>query len=134
MSRAIVPALAASALVLLSAPAAAEQTSGEEELAGMIENRVAGEPQRCINMSRSRPLTVIDGTAIVYRSGKTVYVNRTENPDSLDDDDVLVIRKFGNGGQLCRLDQITTRDRAGGFYTGNIFLTEFVPYRLVGDD
>ena len=134
MSRLSSLAIAAAAVTLVASPASAERKSGEEKLAELIDGRVAGEPQSCINTFNSRPLTVIDDTAIVYRSGDTVYVNRTRNPESLDDDDVLVIRKFGSGSRLCRLDQITTRERTGGFYTGNIFLTDFVPYRRVGTD
>ena len=131
MSRLSSLAIAAAACSLLAAPASAEKPTGEERLAEMIDGRVPGEPQRCINTFNSRPLTVIDDTAIVYRSGDTVYVNRTRAPETLDDDDGLVIRKFGTGSRLCRLDQITTRDRTSGFYTGNIFLTDFVPYERV---
>mgnify|MGYP000091302506 CR=1 FL=1 len=127
-------ATAAAAITLVASPASAERKSGEEKLAEMIDGRVAGEPQSCINTFNSRPLTVIDDTAIVYRSGDTVYVNRTRAPQTLDNDDVLVIRKFGSGSRLCRLDQVSTRDRFNGFYTGNIFLTDFVPYRRVETD
>ena len=134
MPRLPIFAIAAAACALAAAPASAERKSGEEKLAEMIDGRVAGEPQSCINTFNSRPLTVIDDTAIVYRNGDTVYVNRTRTPDSLDDDDVLVIRKFGTGSRLCRLDQITTRDRLSGFYTGNVFLTDFVPYKRAETD
>ena len=131
MSRLSSLAIAATAVTLVASPASAERKSGEEKLAEMIDGRVAGEPQSCINTFQSRPLTVIDDTAIVYRSGDTVYVNRTRAPQTLDNDDVLVIRKFGSGSRLCRLDQVSTRDRFNGFYTGNIFLTDFVPYERV---
>ena len=127
-------ATAAAAITLVASPASAERKSGEEKLAELIDGRVAAEPQSCINTFNSRPLTVIDDTAIVYRSGDTVYVNRTRAPQTLDNDDVLVIRKFGSGSRLCRLDQVSTRDRFNGFYTGNIFLTDFVPYRRVETD
>ena len=134
MPRLPILAIAAAACALASSPASAERKSGEEKLAEMIDGRVAGEPQSCINTFNSRPLTVIDNTAIVYRNGDTVYVNRTRAPDTLDDGDVLVIRKFGTGSRLCRLDQITTRDRLSGFYTGNVFLTDFVPYKRAETD
>ena len=122
-------AVTAAAAGILSAPAtiAGDKASGEEKLAKLLEGRVAGEPDSCINTYGSAPLTIIDGTAIVYKSGNTVWVNRTEHPDSLDDGDTLVIRKF-NATSLCRQDTVTTIDRFGGFYTGNVFLTDFVPY------
>lgn len=122
-------ALAVSALALLGSPASAERKSGEERLAEMIEGRVAGEPQSCVNTFDSRPLTVLDGTAIVYESGGTVYVNRTRNPETLDEDDLLVIHRVSN--RLCRSDIVTTRSRPGLFYSGNIMLTDFVPYKRV---
>lgn len=121
------------ALAVLAMPASAEEaptpSKGEIKLAKMLEGRVAGEPERCINTFGSGNLQVIDGTALVYRQGKTLWVNRTRNPDSLDDNDYLVIRKYGNSGQLCKLDNVTTHDRTGNFFTGVVFLEDFVPYR-----
>ena len=125
--------LAASAAVtLLAAPAAAEERpKGEATFAEMLEGRVAGEPERCIRLMGSDPLTIIDGAAVVAKRGDTIWVNRTANPDSLDDDDRMTIRKF-SGSQLCRFDQVTTHSRTGNFYTGNIILRDFVPYRREG--
>lgn len=113
---------------------APEMTKGEKRLAKMLEGREAGEGKRCIRTSPSRGLTIINGTAIVYKQGKTIWVNRTRHPSSLDDDDFLVIRKFGGSDQLCRLDNVTTRDRFSQFFTGVVMLEDFVPYRLVEDD
>ncbi|NVE95158.1 hypothetical protein [Altererythrobacter lutimaris] len=125
-------AAAAFACAALSAPAAmaAEKQSGEDELAELLEGREAGEPTSCISDFRTgRNLRVIDGTALVYGRGKTIYVNRTRNPKRLDDDDVLVSRRYGS--QICRQDIITRVDRGSGFYNGNVFLAEFVPYTRV---
>ena len=130
-------ALSAAAVGLLAAPAVqaddhGEMTKGEARLAEMLEGRVAGEPQSCINTFGARGITQIDDTALVYRSGDTIWVNYTRTPESIDDGDYLVIRKF-SGSQLCRTDQIETRDRLGNFFSGVIFLEDFVPYRLPED-
>jgi len=122
------------ALAILAMPASAEEdapapSKGELKLTKMLDGRVAGEPARCINTFGGGNLQIIDGTALVYRQGKTLWVNRTRNPDSLDDNDYLVIRKYGSAGQLCRLDNVTTHDRTGNFFTGVVFLEDFVPYR-----
>lgn len=106
-----------------------EITKGEAKLAKMLEGREAGEPQDCINTFSTGNLQVIDGTALVYEQGKTLWVNRTRNPDSLDDSDYLVIKKFGSAHQLCRLDNVTTRDRGSHFFSGVVMLSDFVPYR-----
>lgn len=126
--RKIALALAASA-ALLTGPAleAKPRLSPEQRLDKLLEGRVAGAPQSCLNDFATRDMQVLDGTALVYGRGKTIWVNVPRNADSLDDDDVLVIRKFG--GQLCRLDMVTTHDRTSGFYTGFVALGDFVPYR-----
>ncbi|MGB3379702.1 MAG: hypothetical protein WBH10_02850 [Allopontixanthobacter sediminis] len=126
---------ALAALTMLAAPAAAQEdagtlTKGEVELAKLLEGRVAGEPQSCVRSLPSENINVIDGTALVVGRGKTIYVNVPQYPSSLDDDDVLLVRRF-SGSQLCRLDQIETRDRFGGFYSGNVMLNDFVPYTRV---
>ena len=130
------PNLAATAaLTMLAAPASAqdyadrELTRGEAKLAKMLDGRVAGEPERCIRTIGSRNLTQIDDTALVYKQGRTIWVNYTRTPESIDSDDIMVIRKF-DGSSLCRTDQITTVERFGGFFSGVIFLDDFIPYRL----
>ena len=131
--------VAAAALTFALAPMAQAQeaepamTKGEMRLAKLLEGRVAGQPRSCINTYGSTPLTQIDGTALVYRSGNTVWVNYTRMPDAIDDSDYLVINKLSTG-QLCRSDQITTRDRFGNFFSGVLMLDEFIPYRLPEDE
>ena len=126
-------AAAAAMTAMLAAPAVhaedREMTKGEQRLAEMLEGRVAGEPRSCISTLPSRSLTVIDETAIVYESGDTIWVNYTRNPESLDEHDYLVIKKFGASRQLCRQDNVTTRDSGSNFFSGVIMLEDFVPYR-----
>ena len=98
---------------LVAAPIEAARPSGEERLAKLIEGRNAGEPKSCITTLANRNLTIIDKTAIVYKQGKRVWVNRTAHPEDLDEDEILVIRKFGSG-QLCRTDMITSRRSTAG--------------------
>ena len=126
--RTIMAALALSALALgVTAGEAREKKTGEEKLAEMLEGRVAGDPQSCINTLRSDRMQVINDTAIVYDAGKTIWVNRTRNPQDLDWTDALVIERH-SGSRLCKLDQVTTIDRSSGFFTGVVFLEDFVPY------
>ncbi|MBX7539427.1 hypothetical protein K3178_00235 [Qipengyuania sp. GH29] len=122
---------------MLAAPAVqadepVELTKGEKRLAKMLDGRVAGEPESCIRTIGSRNLMTIDGTALVYRSGDTIWVNYTKRPEWIDDSDYLVIRRFSNSS-LCRTDQITTYSRGGNFFSGVIFLDDFIPYRTAED-
>lgn len=132
-------ATAVAALGLVATPAFAgdegekEMTKGEAKLAKLLEGRVAGEPESCITTIGSGSMTIIEDTAIVYKRGSTVWVNYTRHPESLDDDDYLVIRKYGSANRLCRLDNVTTRDRGGNFFSGVVFLEDFVPYRKAED-
>lgn len=120
--------LPVAALAMLAAPAMAEDkaANGDAELAKLLEGRVAGEPQNCVPNSMRKSSRIIDGTAIVYGSGSTIWVNYTQDPESLDKWDTMVSRQFGSS--LCRQDMVNTIDRSTGMYTGNIFLTDFIPY------
>ncbi|WP_296677282.1 hypothetical protein [Novosphingobium sp.] len=121
--------IAASLLIGGSAAQAGPRLSGEEQLAKMLQGREPGKPASCISLSESRDGTVIDKTALVYRSGGTIWVNRPQNARKLDDDDILVT--YPTGGSFCRLDRVQTVERSGNFVTGFIALGDFVPYRRV---
>ena len=107
--------------------ASAKPTKGAAQLAKLLEGRVAGEPRSCINGLPTQRSRTIDGTAYVYGSGKTIWVQRTSAPEQIDDSDTLVIVRFG-GSQLCRNDQMTTVDRVTGIFSGVVFFEDFVPY------
>ncbi|MCK0129510.1 hypothetical protein [Erythrobacter sp. F6033] len=107
--------------------AATEMTKGEKKLADILEGRVAGEPTRCIRTRPNERLRVIDDTAYVYGSGRTIYVQRTRHPDKIDRDDILVSRRF-NASQICKLDIVHTVDRSFGMFNGAVFFDDFVPY------
>ena len=127
--RHLIPALVAAAAVA-AAPAATarEKLEPEAELAKLLEGRVAGEPQKCIPLSTARSSQIIDKTAIVYKVGSTLWVNRPKGgAESLDDDDILVLRTTGS--QLCSIDTLELHDRTSRMYSGFVSLGEFVPYR-----
>lgn len=128
--RALAIALAATALVAGGAAVQAKpRLTPEQRLEKLLEGRVAGKPTSCISSFDTRDMEIIDGVALVYKSGTTLYVNKPRNPEDLDSDDILVIRPTGS--QLCRLDMVNTVDRMGHFTTGFINLGDFVPYRRV---
>lgn len=127
------------ALGLLAAPAVAQDdatdmTRGEKQLARMLDGRVAGEAERCIRTFPRARITIIDGEGIVVRTGSDVYFNRTTNPETLDDDDLLVIRRFSSDTRLCENETLETYSRGGHFFTGIVSLEEFVPYERADDD
>jgi hypothetical protein len=123
-------AIAGTALAAAPAAMAKPKLTGEEQLAKMLEGREAGKPVNCIPLSQATNTTVIEKTAIVYRIGSTLYVNRPTNADLLDDDDILVTRLYGS--QLCSVDTVQLHDRGGShMWSGFVGLREFVPYKKV---
>jgi hypothetical protein len=121
--------LCLAALLMAAAPAAARQSMqerGEAELASQLKGLVPGKPQDCVSMSRIDGSTIIDGTAIVYRSLGVTYVNRPSGAEMLREDDIPV--QYVWGSQLCRLDRLKLLDRSTRMERGFASLGEFVPY------
>ena len=125
----------AAALSCLPAVSAAEdgpqQDRGEVELAKILEGRVAGQPVKCLRQSQRDRLQVISGTALVFRDGKTIYVNRTSSPRFISNFDLPVFKPFGSN--LCQLDQVEFRDRTMLMPGPVVTLTEFIPYTEAED-
>lgn len=115
---------------LLAAPVANAQrhrATPDEKLAKLLEGRVAGKPVDCISLSRTGASQVIEGKAIVYTVGNTLYVNQPRGGgDQLDDNSILVTNTFGS--QLCSIDTVRLIDRVSFFPRGFVLLGEFVPY------
>lgn len=128
--RHLIPTLLAAAAIAAvpAASTAKERLAPEDQLAKLLEGRVAGKPQDCIPLSTTHSSQIIDKTAIVYRVGSTLWVNRPKGgAESLDDDDILVLKT--SGSQLCSIDTLELHDRASHMYSGFVSLGEFVPYR-----
>ena len=120
--------IAAALAAVPAASSAREKLAPEDQLAKLLEGRVAGQPQDCLPLTSLGSSQVIDKTAIVYRSGGTLWVNRPDGgAASLDDDDVLVLKI--SGSQLCSIDTVELRDRSSHMYSGFVSLGKFVPYR-----
>ena len=116
------------AVAVLAAPAtAARRDTPEIKLQKLIAGRVAGTPTNCISLSDTRSSEIIEGKAIVYRSGNRLYVNEPRSGASqLDRDDVLVTRTMTS--QLCSIDTVQLIDRSARLPRGFVVLGKFVPY------
>ena len=127
------PAALSLTALALAAPAAAERQTGDERLAELLEGRVAGEPTNCIPTRRNARMYIIDDTAVIYETGRTVYVNYTRYPENLDSSDVLVIRD--NYPTMCTTTRIEVRSPSMIDSLGTpLFLTDFIPYERASDD
>lgn len=132
MRKFVLAAAALAALATGSALQAREKLTGEQQLAKLLEGRVAEKPVSCIPLSDARDARIIDKTAIVYDRGNVIYVNRPSGARDLDSDDIMVTHP--TGGQLCSVDVVRMHDQSSHFFTGFVGLNEFVPYRRVARD
>lgn len=104
---------------------------GEAELAKLLGGRTEGKPERCISTSTDINPRIIEGTAIVYDFGRTIYVNRPRgNLSTLREGNMLVTNLWGS--QLCSLDRVRTVEPGSGFPHSIMVLGEFVPYARPG--
>ncbi|MBC2667077.1 hypothetical protein H7F51_16280 [Novosphingobium flavum] len=124
-------AIGAAAAALLAVPlAAAPRMTPQQELDKLLAGRVAGKPVNCIDPRSNTETHIIDKTAIVYGSGRTIYVQRPTGAESLSGDPILVTVLHGSG-QLCNIDIVQLHDRSTGFNRGFVGLNQFVPYTKV---
>jgi hypothetical protein len=130
MIRTLLPLLAGAVAIAAVPAEAGPRRTGEEQLQHELRGRVAGEPVSCVNLRSIRNSRVIDRTAIVFDAGGTIYVNRPRSgAETLRRWDTQVVRPFGIAALLGR--HIKMVDAQSGFFSGNVFLGEFVPYRRV---
>ncbi len=130
---ALIAAGAALALTGGGVAAKSAREKGEVRLEKMLAGRVAGEPSNCITTMRgsSNAMQIIDGTALVYDAGDTIWVARPRDPRMLDSSDVLIMDRF-SPSRLCAIEPMRTVDRTNGFMTGIVMLDDFVPYTKAG--
>jgi len=126
--------VAAASLVLAplaaSAMARAPRLTAQQELDKMLAGRVAGKPVACIDPRFNSETRIIEKTAIVYGSGRTIYVQRPNGAEWLTGDPIMVTVLRGTG-ELCRIDVVRLHDRSGGWSRGWVGLNDFVPYTKV---
>ncbi len=116
----IIAAAAAASAVQAQAP------DREAQLAQELGDRVAGEPVRCINYRQVRNTRIVNDTAILFRIGSTIFVNRPRSgAETLDDSFALVNDR--PDGRLCSGDNLQLTEGMG--ITRMIVAGDFVPYR-----
>lgn len=101
----------------------------QKELAEALAGRTPGPPVRCIPTFRADRMQVIDDWTILFRDGRTVYVQNPRGgcPGLGNGGRTLVTRTFG-GSQLCDGDINHTVDLVSGFQGGSCVFGPFVPY------
>ena len=104
---------------------ATNQATYDKLLAG----KTAGRPAKCLPLRSSNDMVVIDDDTILYREGRTIYVNKPLGSCSLLSRGSYALVTRSIGSQLCRGDIGTVTDMTSGTTVGSCSLGDFVPYR-----
>lgn len=95
----------------------------------LLAGKVAGEPVRCLPLFRSQDMVAIDENTVLFRDGRTIYVNRPLGScyGLGRSNRALVTRSFTSN--LCRGDIARVVDPTTGVHSGSCALGDFVPYK-----
>lgn len=132
MNRRLSLLIAASAALITSCTSAAVQETrtpkAQRELAAELAGRTPGAPVRCLANYRTDQIQIIDQWTILYRDGRTVYV---QNPQGgcrgLGMGYTLVTRPLGVN-QTCEGDLNRLVDLRTGSFGGTCIFGPFIPY------
>lgn len=106
----------------------AAPNSGETALSSLIADRMAGQPVNCLTLRYVKSSRIFNGTAILFESGGTLYLNRpTAGAELLADDKAIVTSTVS--GEICSGEAVQLFDAASGVQAGSVFLGRFIPYR-----
>ena len=104
---------------------------GEARLAQALAGKIPGQPVNCLPHYRSNNMEVIDSDTLLFRDGRTTYVQHTNGgcyPRGSRTGYTLVTRQFGSAS-LCRGDIAQVIDSASRAFAGSCSFNAFIPYR-----
>ncbi|HEX6374472.1 MAG TPA: hypothetical protein VFZ91_02005 [Allosphingosinicella sp.] len=115
-------------LLLASACAAGPPPSREADLSRDLAGRTAGAPQDCVTASPSANLVARDAQTLVYRRGRTFWVNRLDAVcPGLDPLSLVIVD--AHGSRYCRGDRIRALEPGRSIPGPACLLGRFTPYR-----
>lgn len=98
----------------------------------MLAGKVAGKPAMCLPTRRSNDMVVIDDNTILFRDGRTVWVNQPPGGCMNLGNGSYALQTRSVGSQMCRGDIARVTDMTAGIDVGSCALGAFVPYRAPG--
>lgn len=129
-ARATAAGFAAALIAACSTSPAQEVRSprAERELAGELAGRTAGPPQRCISSFRAKEVQVIDQNTILYRDGRTIYVQNPRGGCTGLGRGATLVTKQRGVSEYCDGDINEMIDLMSGTTRGACVFGPFVPY------
>lgn len=109
------------------------QLQTQQQLAVELAGRTPGKPVDCIRNDSSTQLEVIDDQTLLYRDGRTIYLQRPLSAchGLANRTYTLVTKKFGTSDN-CRGDINQLVDLRTGMQGGACVFDQFVPYTKAG--
>lgn len=103
-------------------------TRQQQRAASLLEGKIAGEPQQCIQLRRIANTTVVDESTVLYRvNSRELYRAGFDTPcPGLDDDTTLITDT--NSTQLCVGDQVRVIENPTGRERSFCAISSFTPY------
>ncbi|WP_293976767.1 hypothetical protein [Sphingomonas sp.] len=115
-------------LVAGAQAASAPRPTGEAKLQAMLKGYTVGATTSCVPLAPSMESTKIEGIGMVYKRGRTLYVNRFDRGcPSLDSFKSIVTRTPST--QLCRGDIARVVDFITGIEGGSCVFGDFTAYQ-----
>ena len=125
-------AIAAAALLGSCSTASGPPTrspQAQQDLAKALAGHVPGKPVNCIPNYRNTNMQVIDDWTILFRDGRTVYVQNPRGGCSgLGTGRYTLVTRLYGTGQLCSGDINQLVDLPTGIHGGACVFAPFVPY------
>jgi hypothetical protein len=106
---------------------AADTSKPDRDLVQALAGRTAGAPVDCINASFASGPQIIDGSTLLYRSGRTVWRNDLEaRCPGLRPNAILIVEMHGS--QLCRNDLFRATEPGDAVPGPRCRMGKFTPY------
>ena len=132
--RMILLAAAATSLVgcqSIEGPPAQRSAEAQANYDRLLAGKSPGPAESCLPLQRTNDMTVIDDETILYRVGRTTYVNQPLGGcNSIGRGGYALVTR-PSGSQLCRGDIATVVDVSTGTTVGGCSMGDFVPYRAL---
>ncbi|MEO6580666.1 MAG: hypothetical protein ABIN83_05895 [Sphingomicrobium sp.] len=95
----------------------------------LLAGKVPGRAESCLPLNSAKNMTVIDADTILYRDGRTTYVNSPLGGCSSLGRPGYALVTRSSISQMCRGDIATVVDTTTGMLAGSCSIGEFIPYR-----